>query len=102
VARRPDLQADLTEHLEDNFGELLPHVLLADVMRRTVELYEAGDVDRARAILDDRFEAGDPAMQELISTGFVETLPYAGERGHAMRTLLGPELQAEAQRVAGP
>lgn len=105
VARHPDLVADLAEHLDDNFGELLPHLLLADIMRRTVALHETGDRDRAQAILDDlerRFAEGDRATQDLISTGFVEILPYAGERGYGVRALLGPELRAEAERVAGP
>lgn len=105
VAAHPALEPDLAEHLDDNFGELLPHVFLADVMRRAVELHESGQQDRAKKILDDledRFAAGDAGIQELISTGFLEALPSAGERGHDIRALLGPELRAEAGRVTGP
>ena len=104
VARHADLEPDLTEHLDDNFGELLPHVFLADVLRRAIELHETGHPDRAKAILDDleqRFAGGDAALQELISTGFVESLPYAGERGYGIRAALGPALRAEAAQVAG-
>src|ERR1700710_462665 len=49
VARHSELAPDLAEHLDDNFGEVLPHVLLADVMRR-VELHEGGQPDGAGAI----------------------------------------------------
>jgi len=107
VERFPVLGADLVEHLEDNFGELLPHVFLADLMRRVVELHDAGldprqDEGAKRIIdyLEDRFRSGDDQVQELISTGFVEVLPREGEPGYGVRSLLGPELSAEAKRVA--
>jgi hypothetical protein len=105
VERFALLGPDLAEHLEDNFGEILPHLFLADVMRRLVDLCR-GDTaacDRARPPIDyleERFRAGDDQIKELISTGFVEALPREGEPGFEIRSLLGPELSAEARRVA--
>lgn len=33
VAAHPALAPVLAEHLEDNFGEMLPHLVMADVVR---------------------------------------------------------------------
>lgn len=106
VARVPDLRPALAEHVEDNFGEVLPNVFLAEVMRRLVDLDQAkgcrGDSDVIGTIInhiETRFEVGDSELDALISTGFVEVLPRPGESGEALRRRLGPKLAAEAARV---
>ncbi len=107
VDRVPALGPVLTEHLEDNFGELLPHVFLADVMRQMVQLdsgqeasEEADATGRILEHLEANFGTGDHGLDELISTGFVEVLPRRGEYGHSLRCRLGPKLAAEAKLVA--
>lgn len=108
VDRFPDLQPVLAEHVEDNFGEVLPHVFLAEVMRCVVELDQPNGGSRAEpdvagAILkhlEARFDTGDSDLDALISTGFLEVLPRPGEPGETLRGRLGPKLAAEAARVA--
>lgn len=98
----PVVRPVLAEHLEDNFGELLPRVFLADVMRRMVEL-DASEGDESVAPLlehlEARFGTGDSDLDEMISTGFIEVLPHPGEPGDNLRQSLGPKLAAEAERV---
>lgn len=99
VDRFPSLSALLEEHLQDNFGELLPHLFLGDVTRYVVSLHSAasrGAVQQQREladILDDlENEYGNPESQELISVSFLENLPRPGELGSAIRRLVGPHL----------
>jgi len=57
------------------------------------------DVQGILNFLEERFRRGEEPLRELISVSFVELLPREGERGAAVRTLLGRELAAEADRV---
>lgn len=106
VAAFPGLQPMLSEHLEDNFGEVLPHLFLADVLRWLVSQSASAEGDGAAEVLpvlsflEDAFEAGDDERQELISTGFLENLPRADEGGSTIRDMLPPKLRDEAGRVA--
>jgi hypothetical protein len=106
AAAFPVLRPMLAEHLDDNFGAVLPHLFLADVLRLLLaRIDEAGVDDRGEvanilSFLEDAFSAGDAERQELISTGFVENLPRVGEPGDGIRRMLGPELRDEAGRVA--
>ena len=106
VSEFPELRSLLDEHLEDNFGRVLPHPFLADVLREALTAVEADqrdcglDVEVLLNYLEEAFREGDEERQELISTGFVENLPRSGEPGYAIRGMLGPALRAEAERVA--
>ncbi len=105
VATFPGLAVSLERHLDDNFGELLPYVFLADVERYVLDAYRAETQPGApvRAILDyleESFVKGGEEVKELISVSFLELLPSKGEPGSGLRDLLGPELSSEAKRVA--
>jgi hypothetical protein len=92
----------LDEHLDDNFGDVLPHLFLADVSRYLVDLIESGRRGDALPVLDwleQRFRAGSEEEQELIATGFLEALPRPDEPGAAVRGALGPALSDELARV---
>lgn len=102
-AEVPALQPLWAEHLNENYGELLPHVFLADVARFAVASLQ-GPPDQATVaqsivmFLERAFAAGDPDVQELIGVSFIENLPRDEEPGHEIRRLLGPHLLAEAKR----
>ena len=107
VDRFPELKPMLDEHLDDNFGSVLPHLFLADVMRFIAATCSSPDAARGKQAvqpildyLEARFRDGDDKVKELISVSFVEVLPRPGEIGYEIRELLGPELAAEAERVA--
>ena len=91
------------EHLEDNFGEVLPHVFLGEVTRHLVG-EAAGDagsrtVEAALRQLEDEFASGTEEVKELIAVSFLENLPESPEPGLAVRLRLGPSLKGELSRM---
>jgi hypothetical protein len=98
----PPLRPLLDEHLDDQFGEVLPYLFLADVSRYLVDLIESGRRQDALPVLDwleRRFRAGSEEEQTLIAAGFLEALPRPDEPGAAVRDALGPALSDELARV---
>jgi hypothetical protein len=104
VEKFPELLPVLEEHLNENLGELLPHLLLADIKRHLVAAYEAergipnGQVGPILDYLEEEFRTGDEEMKELIAVSFLELLPDPDEPGGGIRDLLGPSLAAQADR----
>ena len=89
----------LAEHLIDQEGELLPYLLLGDVVRWAEREVEQ---NRSRVAtlfqwLEIRFVAADTVVEELIAVGFVEMLP-ATPSGDPLLELLGPSLRQAARR----
>lgn len=95
----PALQPALAQHLEDNFGDLLPHVFLAGVTFAAADAYadpSAVAPVPAGALLDfleERF-GRDDEVDGLVAVSVLENLPYPGEPGEAIVALLGPKLAA--------
>jgi len=105
VAEVPALQGVWAEHLSDNYGEVLPHVLLAEITRYAINaaLGTPEDLATARRIvsfLERNFEGGSARIKELVAVSFLENLPRDDQQGHEVWELLGPELAAEAARLA--
>ncbi len=110
VERVPEAEPLLRQHLADNFHELLPHVLMADLTRWIIRLErdaEEGDVgaaasrDRALAFLEARFSnETDLAARDVILASFVENLPQAGQYREALVRRFGPTLGAAAARYS--
>ena len=92
----PDLLPLLQEHLEDNEGEMLPHLYLADVMRWLAKRATVRE-DLCRAILrwlEDAYATGNEEIRGLLTVSGVELIPDPGEPGSELRTLLGPRLRS--------
>ena len=90
-----DLIPLLAEHLEDNDGELLPHLLMADVVRWLVE-HRVEHSDVARAVMDwleTAYQRGDDEVRDVIAVSAVEMIPDPGSPGAELRNLLGPSLK---------
>lgn len=101
VVRFPGLSALLEAHVEDNRGELLPHVFFGDVTRYVLSLVLAaidGGLPPRRELrdildyLEEAYAGGDAELQELISVSFLENLPRPGEPGAEIRKMVGPNL----------
>jgi hypothetical protein len=105
VGRFPGLYGPLEEHIEANFGELLPHVFFGDVTRYVVSLFLATRSSACLAprrelrdilsYLEEAYAAGDEELRELISVSFLENLPRPGESGAEVRELVGPNLKSQ-------
>jgi hypothetical protein len=111
VALAPELGPVYRTHLDDNFGELLPHLMMGDITRWMgvlVSRVQAGgptapaDLELFRtvmAFLEGQFASGDAAVQELIAVSFVENLWQTGEQFTAIKNVLGPSLRGQFDQM---
>ncbi len=96
VHEYPQLTLLLAEHLDDNEGQMLPHLVLADVVRW---LAARMDIDPAtcRSVLDwleREYERGPEDVRGMIAVSGVAMIPDPGQPGSKLRELLGPSLRA--------
>jgi hypothetical protein len=104
VAVAPPFQAVRREHLVDNDDQLLPHLLMSDLLRYLGSGITRG-VDRAEIVailnvLDEALASGNSETENAIAVSFVEHLegePFLAE----LDPLLGPHLKAERERQLG-
>jgi hypothetical protein len=102
----PELLPLLEEHLEDQDGEVLPHIFMADV-ERWVEAGLVDEVGESRpavrkllALLEDAVvEGADESVIEVIHASFLEHLPQPGEPCAELREMLGPRLTARLRLI---
>ncbi len=98
------LQPLLREHIDDNFGSLLPHVFMGEVARWYLSHADAvqppSDVRLLIDLLDEALVTGAPDVSELVSVSFVENMP-APPNGRGALAHLGPALKADYQRWTG-
>jgi hypothetical protein len=92
VAEVTDLRPLLRKHLEDNLGEMLPHLFFGDISRWALdqESRPTGALSRLLSLLEDAFEQGVPEVQELLVVSFLENLPSDS----SLWDELGPRLTA--------
>jgi hypothetical protein len=102
VHDHPVLRPILQEHLDDMSGEVLPHLLIADVERWAEGEAIAGrsglrsDLGAVLAAIEREFALeGASDVGELISVSFLEHLPRPGEPGSELRQLVGPRCAAQ-------
>jgi hypothetical protein len=94
VLTLPEFSARREEHLEDNFGKMLPHVLIGEIASDAVQRYEGEGASAVQPLLDLLESAldEDPEVDELIGASFIENLPYPSQSGAGVTQLLGPKL----------
>ena len=97
VYRNRELLPVFREHLQDQYGQVLPYMLLADMVRwMQMEMSESTNellVRRIMAELESTFE-DEVDLRELLVGGFLENLPDPGEKGAELLNLLGPRMRA--------
>lgn len=78
VARRvasafPELQPMLEEHLDDNFGEMLPHLFFWDVTQWAEKKAEeqSPQVDELVSLMERLYETRDLDVQNLVVVSFL-------------------------------
>jgi hypothetical protein len=94
VAIHPELEPFHRQHLDENFGEVLPHLWTSDLARYVVDRYQAaGPVAVQSLLVTLDAEAGSsPVIDEMIAVSFIELLPRPGEAGSEVTQHLGPRL----------
>lgn len=71
----PEAEPTVAEHLDDQDGELLLHLLLSDVLRLTVSAFHGGDLDLSERILGvvaRGLDEGDDYVSNAVAVSFVE------------------------------
>ncbi|WP_112908672.1 hypothetical protein [Rhizobium leguminosarum] len=95
------LEAVLSEHLKDNDGEILPHLLMADYCRLVERVPDDEWVRSFLAYLEDNFLGQSEWLTELISVSFVEhLLPDESLCGPVVK-LLGKRMREEHRHIFG-
>jgi len=95
----------LEEHLEDQDGEVLPHLLMADIERwAEVEIAKRGHEarDLVQGVLDfleEAYATQGSEVEELIAVSFLEHLPRPGAPGSQLRAMVGPRLAEQLRRI---
>ncbi|MDP5228193.1 MULTISPECIES: hypothetical protein [Arthrobacter] len=92
----PELTEILQESLEDNEGQVLAHLIMADVFRWMAAHVE-NDRSACQSIvnwLEREFERGPDEVKNLIIVSGVELIPDPGDTGAELRDMLGPLLKS--------
>jgi hypothetical protein len=94
--RSPVLLPLLQEHLEDNEGEVLPHVLLFQIRKWVEQEVEArGETDDVRVVVESLkvgLQDGDYELWALIRTSFIDDLPESPHPASRLRRILEPDV----------
>ncbi len=111
----PPLRDVLGEHLKLAEGEVLPHLMMQDLMEWMLETFRTsgpnGRTHQLLSILDAGYREASDALRDVMIMGFLEHIPgYAGRvpdpegLGSLVRAGLGPALSAvlvEVERWRG-
>lgn len=85
----------LEGHLADNEGEVLPTIVLDDIVRWLVA-HRASHPDVCRSVfswLEKELHDGSEAVRGLITVSGIVMIPDPGQPGAELRDLLGPGLR---------
>jgi|TARA_R100000988_G_C3991594_1_gene163035 hypothetical protein len=96
-----ELESTLAEHLKDNNGEILPHLLMADYCRCLEGAVSAEWVRNFLSYLEESFSRKDREVINLISVSFIEHLSPEDSSTRFLEELLGPQMLKEYQRIFG-
>ena len=104
VYQFPPLLGLLQEHLDDQEGEVLPHLFVADLERwieAEVLRHDGQPSELATKIIDflETAVQRDDEVAELIHTSFLEHVPRPGQPGAEIRTNLGPALTERLRQI---
>lgn len=103
--RFAELRPLLQDHVDDNDGEVLPHLFLADVERwveseATRGASGNGSVfDSVLAFIEEAYDSGGAEIEELISVSFLEHLPRDGLAAASINSRIGARLAEQLQRI---
>jgi len=109
VFAAPEIQALVDEHVANNHGELLGHVLIPDVERFVASRFTGQIVEPATVVptesevrgmmaaLDAAMRSGDKYTRSAIAVSFLE-YPWLAKHYTKLRPFLGPALLGEIER----
>lgn len=93
----------LEEHLDEQEGEVLPHLLMADIERwaekAVSDPQERSLLERVLGFIELEYPGADEETQELIVVSFLEHFPRPNCPGAELRSLVGPNLRRELEII---
>jgi len=96
-----ELESTLAEHLKDNNGEILPHLLMADYCRCVESAARTEWVRHFLYYLEENFSDENNELSELISVSFLEHLSPEDSSTNFLIGCLGPRMLKEYRRIFG-
>jgi hypothetical protein len=100
----PELAESFNEHIEDNFGEVLPHAFFGDVSRHVETLLDrknqregATRLGELMAFFEKSYGPDDDPVSNVIAVSFIEHLWDRSD----LRPFLGPQMRAQFDRING-
>ena len=97
----PEAAETVRSHLDDQEGELLLHLLMADLLRLTVRVFRDGRPDVARRLLEfvDRCRAeGDADVRNAVLVSFVEDYGFGPDEPEELLSLWSAGLRGDLGR----
>jgi hypothetical protein len=100
----PALVPLFQEHLEDQEGEVLPHLFVADLWRWIEARSPWDDMEPSELLTQilaflEAAVSRDDEVAEVIHASFLEHLPRPGEPGAEIRAMLGPALTERLHQI---
>ncbi|QCL93890.1 DUF7674 family protein [Agrobacterium tumefaciens] len=96
------LKAVFSEHLHDNSGEILPHILVSDYLRRAQQCKNEQWVARFFAALETNFSGDyDDELSELLSVSVLEHIDPLNASDRELIQFLGTRMREEHRRIFG-
>ena len=99
VRECPEARPVVEEHLQDH-GEILLHLVAADVLRLAIAMFNAGETEALNlclGVVATGLTDGDEYVQNAISVSFVEDTPWWDEQMFPFMAAWPDALQAEAE-----
>ena len=97
----PEVDGVVREHLDDYEGELLLHLLMADLVRYGVAVFEDGRSGEARRLLefvDGWLSDGDEHVTNAVLVSFIEDYGYGQNEPDSFLAVWADGLRAELGR----
>lgn len=101
----PGARPVVDEHLADHDGDLLLHVLVADLGRYSLSAFAAGDSAAASAVvgvMDLGFRDGDDQVANAVAVSFVESIGPWTSSAQPFISSWPDALREDARQVGGP
>ena len=101
TAQVPETAVTINEHLADQGGELLLHLLMGDLRLLAIEWFRTGQTDaleRLFSVLEQGLGRGDEYVANAVAVSFVEDLGWWEPETQPLVDALPAGLLAEVER----
>jgi len=90
------------EHLEDQSGEVLPHILFEEYSQFIFNREKSAEwIVSLLGYLESVYDYDDDPVSNVIALSFIESIPYSENQVHWARNLLGKKMEKHYISVFG-